>query len=385
MISLHTNRAQGDGRILCRICLVAAANLVAWVLAKIVNDFAIEHRIFVQVNELRPSRCCKLLLFFDLFQSFLVSGSWSLNVLNLGELFLVACNSCLGVRCGGTWCYGSTSVELGELSLKLLVFCSEFSDELVLRALVDFGRVFNLFGSIGVFKGVKRFFVVVDTRTDGGDHDRGRITTECLGEHSGERGVAIGHDNFSSAGAVLGKRRNHITECGQRQIDCVTFSETITARLGLAGLLGTSQINQVDLRGSLALLALGVGNLDEFKGENGVGSAASTVHGGSFNCTVLIAERNPLLDLFVVFNDFICNSFDVDVSFVLTNLEGLTTRGFSDKEVLDLLHVNLNHMNGHFKCDIWVGVGSDSLENSIGSHWNDTTVGTISEHSVGLT
>jgi hypothetical protein len=98
----------------------------------------------------------------------------------------------------------------------------------------------------------------------------------------------------------------------------------------LAGLLGTSQINQVDLRGSLALLALDVGNLDEFKGKNGVGSAASTVHSGSFNCTVLIAERNPLLDLFVVFNDFICDSFDVDVSFVLTNPEGLTTRGFGD-------------------------------------------------------
>lgn len=185
MISLHTNRAQGDGWILCRICLVSAANLVAWVLAEIVNDFAIEHWILVQVNELRPSRCCKLLLFFDLFQSFLVSGSWGLNVLNLGELFLVACNSCLGVLCGGAWCYGSTSVELGELSLKLLVFCSKFSNELVLWALIDFRRVFNLFGSIGVFKGVKRFFIVVDTRTDGSDHDRGRITTECLGEHSG--------------------------------------------------------------------------------------------------------------------------------------------------------------------------------------------------------
>ena len=80
-----------------------------------------------------------------------------------------------------------------------------------------------------------------------------------------------------------------------------------------------------------------------------MGSAAGLVHSGLINCTVLISESYPLLDLLVVFNDFLLDSFDVDISFVLTNLKGLTTSRFSDQEVLDLFHVNLNHMNGHLK------------------------------------
>ena len=165
-------------------------------------------------------------------------------------------------------------------------------------------------------------------------------------EHSSQRRVTIGHDYLSLSSAVLGKCSDHVTESGQRQIDCVTFGETVTTSLGLTGLFGTSQIYQVDLRGCLALLALEVGNLDDFDRENGVGSAAGVVHGGLINCTVLISKSNPLLDLLVVFNYFLLDSFDVDISFVLTNLKRLTTSGFGNKEVLDLLHVNLNHMDG---------------------------------------
>ena len=78
-------------------------------------------------------------------------------------------------------------------------------------------------------------------------------------------------------------------------------------------------------------------------------SAAGLVHGGLINCTVLISESYPLLDLLVVFNGFLLDSFNVYISFVLTNLKGLTTSGFGNQEVLDLLHVNLNHMDGHLK------------------------------------
>jgi hypothetical protein len=46
-----------------------------------------------------------------------------------------------------------------------------------LRVFVDLGRVFNLFGAVRVLKSVERFFVVVDARTDGTDHDSRRVAS----------------------------------------------------------------------------------------------------------------------------------------------------------------------------------------------------------------
>lgn len=119
MFRLNTNRRQGDVRILSRICLIAAAHLVHRVLAEVVDDFAIEHSVLIQVHKLRLRRRSQLLIFGDFAKCLLVSACWGFEILplfKLGQLLLVASNICLSIlHCRSRGC--STGLQLSELSL----------------------------------------------------------------------------------------------------------------------------------------------------------------------------------------------------------------------------------------------------------------------------
>ena len=110
-------------------------------------------------------------------------------------------------------------------------------------------------------------------------------------------------------------------------------------------LLGSSQIDNIDLGTECSLLASDVTDLLEFNRNDGVGATRGSVHSRSSNCSVLISHVDNLLHRGIVRNSLFLGSCDVDVSLGLSDFEWGSSLRWWNEQILDLFHVDLDHLD----------------------------------------
>ena len=93
--------------------------------------------------------------------------------------------------------HGQPAPERLDLRLQL-------SDHLLVRVLVAADRVLDALGSVGVLERGHGLLDVVVGGRDGGEHERGGVTSERLLQQSGEFGISIGNDLLGTLLGALG-------------------------------------------------------------------------------------------------------------------------------------------------------------------------------------
>jgi hypothetical protein len=103
----------------------------------------------------------------------------------------------------------------------------------------------------------------------------------------------------------ISQRTNHITESGKGLVDSVTFFESIARGTGLSGLLGPSQIDQVDFRLHHKWRLAGnriLSDFHELDSDDRMGTRRSGIHLSFSNSSIPVTLVHKILNLFVVGN-----------------------------------------------------------------------------------
>lgn len=164
--------------------------------------------------------------------------------------------------------------RLPQKLLQLFILLLEFPNEFVLCTLVNHSLVLDLLRSVRVSERRQGLLEVHVRGRNGADHDGLGVATEGVLQNTGQTGVSVRHNLLLGlAHCLVGEYTDASTKRRQALVDSATFLQSLTRCSSLAGLLGTSQVNEID-DGELFSLPSIFLDLDllEFDGDDRVGT-----------------------------------------------------------------------------------------------------------------
>jgi len=108
-----------------------------------------------------------------------------------------------------------------------------------------------------------------------------------------------------------------------------------------------------------------------------VRSRRGRVHGSTPYRPVFVPQLDELVDLLVVSYSLFARSMHPDLSSVGFNFKRSSSLWRLNKQILDFLHINFDHLNGSLESNVGILVFSYSLEDLICSHGDDAWIATF--------
>ena len=162
---------------------------------------------------------------------------------------------------------------------------------------------------------------------------------------------------------MIGEDLNNITKARQRLVDRIALGKTITRGASLVLLLGASQIDNIDHGSKTALLTSHFGDLLEVDGNDSMGARRCFVHLGGADGTVTFTLVNDTLDVRVALHRRLLGSLNVDTGWGGLDREIFhSTLRSRHEQILNLLHVDFDHLDGHLIAYVRVSLSIDALE-----------------------